>query len=141
MALRLIAANLHAAHNTIAKFRKRFLPQLRRLFVQILKLTRAMRLLKVGNVSLNGSQDQGERLEALDALLRACEPARGAIMCSLRTPCRDAKTCWSWSSVGRERLRDLCAGLGKPAADTQLVHQAQLACFWKCYAATIEACG
>jgi hypothetical protein len=40
----------------VAAFRKRFLPQLKALFVQILMVARTLKLLKVGNVSLDGSK-------------------------------------------------------------------------------------
>lgn len=56
VAFRFIAANTHPDHDTIAAFRKRFLPQLKDLFVQILQVARALRLLKVGNVSLDGTK-------------------------------------------------------------------------------------
>lgn len=56
VAFRFIAANTHPDHDTVAAFRKRFLPQLKELFVQILMVARALKLLKVGNVSLDGSK-------------------------------------------------------------------------------------
>lgn len=56
VAFRFIAANTHPDHDTIAAFRKRFLPQLKNLFVQILLVARALELLKVGNVSLDGTK-------------------------------------------------------------------------------------
>lgn len=56
VAFRFIAANTHPDHDTIAAFRKRFMPQLRELFVQILLVARTLKLLKVGNVSLDGSK-------------------------------------------------------------------------------------
>ncbi len=56
VAFRFIAANTHPDHDTIAAFRKRFLPQLKGLFVQILQVAHAMRLVKVGNVSLDGTK-------------------------------------------------------------------------------------
>lgn len=56
VAFRFIAANTHPDHDTVAAFRKRFLPQLKELFVQILQVARALKLLKVGNVSLDGSK-------------------------------------------------------------------------------------
>ena len=56
VAFRFIAANTHTDHDTIAAFRKRFLSQLKGLFVQILQLARALKLLKVGNVSLDGTK-------------------------------------------------------------------------------------
>jgi len=56
VAFRFIAANTHPDHDTIAAFRKRFLPQLKGLFVQILQVAGALKLLKVGNVSLDGTK-------------------------------------------------------------------------------------
>lgn len=56
VAFRFIAANTHPDHDTIAAFRKRFLPELKGLFVQILQVARALKLLKVGNVSLDGTK-------------------------------------------------------------------------------------
>jgi hypothetical protein len=37
-----IAANLHPDHDTIATFRRRFLPQIAALFVQVLMMARGM---------------------------------------------------------------------------------------------------
>lgn len=56
VAFRFIAANTHPDHDTIATFRKRFLEQLKPLFVQILLLAREMGLLKLGKVSLDGTK-------------------------------------------------------------------------------------
>ena len=56
VAFRYIAANTHPDHDTIANFRKRFLPQLESLFVQILLIAQSAGFLKVGKVSLDGSK-------------------------------------------------------------------------------------
>ena len=56
VAFRYIAANAHPDHDTIATFRKRFLPQLQRLFVDILMIARETGVLKVGKVSLDGTK-------------------------------------------------------------------------------------
>ena len=56
VAFRYIAANTHPDHDTIAGFRKRFLPQLESLFVQILMIAKETGLLKVGKVSLDGTK-------------------------------------------------------------------------------------
>jgi transposase len=56
VAFRFISANTHPDHDTIATFRKRFLKQLKPLFVQILMLAREMGLLKIGKVSLDGTK-------------------------------------------------------------------------------------
>lgn len=56
VAFRYIAVNSHPDHDTIASFRKRFFPELTVLFVQILLIARQMGVLKLGNVSLDGSK-------------------------------------------------------------------------------------
>ncbi len=56
VAFRFIAGNEHPDHDTIASFRKRFLPQIQALFVDVLKLARAMGMLKVGTVALDGTK-------------------------------------------------------------------------------------
>src|SRR5512135_1211587 len=56
VAFRYIAVNSHPDHDTIANFRKRFLQELTGLFVQILWVARQMGVLKLGNVSLDGSK-------------------------------------------------------------------------------------
>ena len=58
LAFRYIAANTHPDHDTIATFRKRFLKQLKPLFVQILLLARTMGFLNLGKISLDGSKVQ-----------------------------------------------------------------------------------
>lgn len=56
IAFRYICGNTHPDHDTIATFRKRFLKELEVLFVQILLVAEAMGLLKLGNVSLDGTK-------------------------------------------------------------------------------------
>lgn len=56
VAFRYIAANAHPDHDTIATFRKRFLSELKPLFVQILTIAHQMDVLKLGKVSLDGSK-------------------------------------------------------------------------------------
>jgi transposase len=56
IAFRYIAANSHPDHDTIAVFRKRFLPALKELFVQILMIAVEAGVLKVGTVSLDGTK-------------------------------------------------------------------------------------
>ena len=53
---RFIAGNLHPDHDTIATFRKRFLNELKDLFVQILLIAQAMGLLEVGHISIDGTK-------------------------------------------------------------------------------------
>ena len=56
IAFRYISANTHPDHDTIANFRKCFLPQISDLFVQILSIAQEAGLLKVGKVSLDGTK-------------------------------------------------------------------------------------
>jgi len=56
IAFRYIAANTHPDHDTLATFRKRFLPELQPLFVQILLLAKTLGFLKMGKISLDGSK-------------------------------------------------------------------------------------
>jgi len=56
VAFRYVAANTHPDHDTIANFRRRFLPQLGELFAQILMIAQQMNVLKLGSVSLDGSK-------------------------------------------------------------------------------------
>jgi transposase len=50
---RFIAANHHPDHDTVAHFRKTFLVELEDLFVQVLTLAQAMKLVKLGEISLD----------------------------------------------------------------------------------------
>ena len=56
VAFRYIAANTHPDHDTIAHFRRRFLPELTELFVQIIEIAHRMKVLKLGSVSLDGTK-------------------------------------------------------------------------------------
>ncbi len=53
---RYIAGGLHPDHDTIADFRKTFLPEIGELFVQILLVSHTAGVLKLGNISLDGSK-------------------------------------------------------------------------------------
>jgi transposase len=64
VAFRFIAANDHPDHDTIATFRRRFLPQIEKLFVQVLFLAREIGVLKLG-------RDQDPR---------QCQPARCVVL-------------------------------------------------------------
>ncbi len=54
--VRFVAGGLHPDHDTIAHFRKTFLAEIQELFVQILLLAQAAQVLKLGNLSLDGSK-------------------------------------------------------------------------------------
>ena len=56
VAFRYIAANDHPDHDTIAAFRRRFLPQIQTLFVDVLVLAREMGMLQMGTIALDGTK-------------------------------------------------------------------------------------
>ena len=56
LAFRYIAANSHPDHATLCAFRKRFLPEIERLFVEVLGIAKQMKLLKLGTIALDGTQ-------------------------------------------------------------------------------------
>jgi transposase len=56
VAFRFIAANDHPDHDTLATFRRRFLKDIERLFVDVLILAREMGMLKLGTVALDGTK-------------------------------------------------------------------------------------
>ena len=56
LGFRFVAGGLHPDHDTIAHFRKTFLPELQGLFIQILLMAQLSGVLRVGNLSLDGSK-------------------------------------------------------------------------------------
>jgi len=56
VAHRFIAASTHPDHDTIATFGRRILPEIEALFVQVLELAQEMKLVKLGNVCLDGTK-------------------------------------------------------------------------------------
>jgi transposase len=80
LGVRFVAGGLHPDHDTIANFRKIFLPELQGLFVQILLLAQLSGVLRVGNLSLDGSKIHADaskskavsygRLKELEIVLR-----------------------------------------------------------------------
>jgi len=56
VAVRFIAANDHPDHDTVATFRRRFLPEIERLFIDVLVVAREMGLLHLGTVALDGTK-------------------------------------------------------------------------------------
>jgi transposase len=77
---RFIASGLHPDHDTLANFRKTFLPEIQELFVQILLLAQETGVFRLGNISLDGSKIHADaskhhavsykRLMELDSQLR-----------------------------------------------------------------------
>jgi transposase len=56
VAMRFISANTQPDHDSIATFRRRFLPQIEALLLQVLMLAREMKCLKLGTVALDGTK-------------------------------------------------------------------------------------
>jgi transposase len=56
LAFGFVAGGLHPDHDTLANFRKTFLGEIQALFVQVLLLAQEVGVLKVGNISLDGSK-------------------------------------------------------------------------------------
>jgi transposase len=93
---RVIAADQHPDHDTIAEFRRRHLSALAELFVQVLRLCQAAGLVKLGHVALDGTKMRAnasrhkamsyeymakrerELREQVDALLAQAEAADAA---------------------------------------------------------------
>ena len=81
LGMRYVAGGLHPDHDTIAHFRKMFLGELQELFVQILLMAVLSGVLKLGNLSLDGSKIHADaskshavsykRLIELEAQLKA----------------------------------------------------------------------
>ena len=80
MPFHFLAGGLHPDHDTIANFRKTFLPDLKDLFVHILLYAQAIGVLTLGNISLDGTKIHADaskssaisykRLLELDSQLR-----------------------------------------------------------------------
>ncbi len=58
VAFRYISCNHHPDHDTIANFRKRFLKDIERLFVEILVIAKQMGFVKIGKVNIDGTKIQ-----------------------------------------------------------------------------------
>jgi len=81
LGFRYVAGGLHPDHDTIANFRKTFLVELQGLFVEILMLAKISGVLKLGNLSLDGSKVHADaskshavsykRLNELEAQLKS----------------------------------------------------------------------
>lgn len=56
IAFRYVAANTHPDHDTLCSFRRRFLPELEQIFVQVLAIAQQMKLLKLGTIALDGTK-------------------------------------------------------------------------------------
>ena len=77
VAFRFITVNSHPDHDTIATFRKRFLPQLSIMFVEILTIAQQMGLLKLGQVSLDVTKIHANASKHKAFELRPCQQTTG----------------------------------------------------------------
>lgn len=60
VAFRFIAGNHHPDHDTISSFRKRFLPELKGWFKEILLIGNELGLIKLGNIFIDGTKIQAD---------------------------------------------------------------------------------
>src|SRR5438477_9308210 len=75
---RFIAGNLHPDHDTLAAFRRTFLPELKELFVQVLLLAKAG-VLKLGTMSLDGTKVHAEARHSQSGELQAFARGRDPV--------------------------------------------------------------
>jgi hypothetical protein len=86
VAFRYIAANSHPDHDTIAAFRRRFLPELTKIFVWILEIAGQMKVLKLKDGKSGRHQSKGQRIQTQGVQLRPClQTGRAAESRSRRT--------------------------------------------------------
>ena len=58
VAFRFISVNQHPDHDTVSTFRKRFLPEIKQWFKEILLIGKELGLLKLGNIYIDGTKVQ-----------------------------------------------------------------------------------
>jgi transposase len=71
VAFRFIAGNAHPDHDTLAAFRRTFLPELKDLFVQVLLLAEVPGVLKLGTISLDGTKVHADARHSQSGELQA----------------------------------------------------------------------
>src|SRR5260370_748650 len=76
--VRFIAGNLHPDHDTLASFRRTFLPELKDLFVQVLLLAKAGGCAEAGGDQSGRDQDPCRCLQAQGGQLQAAAGGGGA---------------------------------------------------------------
>ena len=98
---RFIAGGLHPDHDTIANFRKTFLPEIKALFAQVLLVAQESGVLTLGNISLDGTKIHADASKTHRSATSVCwswkvSYARKSTNCSrwpsrrIRTICRKA---------------------------------------------------
>lgn len=124
VAFRFIAANTHPDHDTLATFRRRFLPQLEALFVQVLLLAREMKLIKLGRIALDGTKIKANaskhkalsyaHAQKIEAQLKAeVEALTAQAEAADQTPVADGLDIPAEIALREERLAALAAAKAK----------------------------
>jgi transposase len=136
VAFRYIAANTHPDHDTIAAFRRRFLAELEGLFVQVLLLAREMKLLKLGNIALDGVKIKAnasrhkalsfKHLNKIEAqLLREVQALLAAAEAADSTPLPDGLDVPAEIARREERLKQMAEAKAKIEKRAKARHQAE----------------
>ena len=136
VAFRFVAANQHPDHDTIAAFRRRFLPRIEEVFVQVLLLAREMGLPRLGTVALDGTKIHAnasrpsalsyERAGRLEAQLRA-EVAELMAKAADRADGPDGMSIPDELTRREDRLRSLAEARAKIEARAKERHERERA--------------
>lgn len=94
---RYIAGDMHPDHDTIAHFRRQNLGELQELFVQILLIAQTMGVLKLGNISLDGSKIHADAAKSKAVSYKRLVAIEAN--CSNKWP-----NCWRWQKWPTSRF-------------------------------------
>ena len=100
---RFLAGGWHPDHDTIANFRKTFLPEITELFAQVLVIAHELGVLKLGRHQRGWQQDSRRRVQKPRGQLWSVA-ATGA-----ETACSRSRSCWPWQR--RQIRKELPEGL------------------------------
>jgi len=70
---RFVAGGLHPDHDTIANFRKSFLPEIQELFVEVFLLAQTAGVFKMGNLNIDGNKIHVDDLAWCNGVNYSCE--------------------------------------------------------------------
>lgn len=87
-----ITGGTHPDHDSINTFRKRFLPQLESLFVQILQIAHDLGILKLGDVSIDGTKIQANASKHKAMSWEYAEKREAALRAEVQTLLQRAET-------------------------------------------------
>ena len=137
--VRFIAGGLHPDHDTLANFRKTFLPLIKELFVQMLLLAQAAGYLELGNLSLDGTKVHAnaskskavsyKRLVELEVQLRAEVDALFRLAEQADQPVPAGMVIADEIAIRQERLTRLAAAKTVLAARAQERYTAEKAAY------------